>query len=59
MVTFITEFVILDTFIKYGLIVSCMEEFKRFFSIPLFTTNFRPKIVSSIMRVKMMYASIK
>jgi hypothetical protein len=63
MVNFITEFVILDTFMKQGKIVSCMEEFQNDFSRPLFTIIFRPKIVffdtDSILRVKMMYESVK
>ena len=63
MVIYITEFVILGTFMKYGKVVSRMEEFQNRFFIPLFTIIFRPKMVfldtDSILRVKLMYESVK
>ena len=55
-VIFIDEFVILGTFMKYGKVVARIEEFRKYFSRPLFTIIFRPKNVfldtDSILRVK-------
>ena len=60
---FITEFVILDIFMKYGGIVSRMEGFEKDFSRPLFTIIFRTEIVfldtDSILRGNMMSESVK
>ena len=63
MVIFITEFVILDTVMKQGKTVPCMKKFQKIFSRPFSTIIFWPKIVflgtDSILRVKMMYESVK
>ena len=63
MVIFITEFTILDTFMKQGKLVSGMEEFQKNFARPLFTVIFRPKIVfsgtDSIFRVRVMHDPVK
>ena len=40
MVIFITEFVILDTFMKSGKIVSRMEEFQKYFLLDHFSSSF-------------------
>jgi hypothetical protein len=43
MVIFITEFVILGTFMKYGKVVYRMEEFQKYFFYTTFHHHFKAK----------------